>query len=134
MAKLITTLPKEPFPKWGLDFIRPIKLTSHYSNNRYILVATNYVTKWVEVGTLHINIVVITTKLLYDHILTWFGFPLIIVTDQGTNFINDVIHYLTDNFILSHTSSIVYYPQGNGQVESTNKFFNTLFTKLLNDN
>jgi hypothetical protein len=33
MEKLITTLPEEPFQKWGLDFIEPIKLASHYFGN-----------------------------------------------------------------------------------------------------
>ncbi len=47
MAKLIIiTLPEEPFHKWGLDFIRAIKLASCYFGNWYILVAINYATKW----------------------------------------------------------------------------------------
>jgi len=44
-----------------------------------------------------------------------FGCPLTIVIDQGTHLINDTIRNLTDHFILRHISSIVYYPQGNGQ-------------------
>jgi hypothetical protein len=44
---------------------------------------------------------------------------------------NDVIHYLTNHFILKHINSTIYYPQGNGQVEFTNKVFCTLFTKLV---
>jgi hypothetical protein len=52
----------------------------------------------------------------------------------GTHFINDGICYLIDHFILKHISSIVYYPQGNGQTKSTNKVFCTLFTKLMNEN
>ncbi len=36
--------------------------------------------------------------------------------------------------MLKHTSSTIYYPQGNGQVESTNKVFDTLLTKLVNEN
>jgi len=67
----------------------------------------------VEAITLHTNRVVIT-KFLYDHILTWFGYPFIIVTYQGTHFINDIIYHLTDHFILKHTNFIIYYPQGNG--------------------
>jgi len=85
---------EKPFQKWRLDFIEPIKLVSHYSSNRYILVATNYPTKWVEARALHTNIVVVTTKFLYDHILTRFGCPLTIVTNQGTHFINNVIYLI----------------------------------------
>jgi len=88
----------------------------------------------VEVRALHTNIVVIITKKLYDHILTQFGCPLTIITDQGTHFIDNYIIYLTDHFMLKHTSSTIYYPQGNGQVESTNKVFDTLLTKLVNEN
>jgi hypothetical protein len=33
IEKLIIILHEEPFQKWGLDFIEPIKSTSHYSNN-----------------------------------------------------------------------------------------------------
>jgi hypothetical protein len=56
------------------------------------------------------------------------------VIDQGTHFINNVICYLINHFILRHTSSTIYYPQGNGHVEFTNKDFGTLLTKLMNEN
>ncbi len=56
------------------------------------------------------------------------------MTDQSIHFINDVIRYFIDHFILRHTNSIVYYPQGNGHAESTNKVFGILLTKLINEN
>ncbi len=65
----------------------------------------------MEARALHINIDVIIMKFLYDHILIWFGCPFTIVIDQGTHFINEVICYLINHFILRHIISIVYYPQ-----------------------
>ncbi len=95
---------------------------------------TDFATKWVEAKALQTNITNVTVKFLYDHILTQFGCPLTIVIDQGTHFMNDFIHYLIDHFIMRHTNSTIYYPLGNGQIEFTNNFFGTLFTKLVNEN
>jgi hypothetical protein len=53
---------------------------------------------------------------------------------QGFHFINDVIKYLTNHFLLKHVSSTTYYPRGNGKAESINKVLGTLLTKLVRDN
>jgi hypothetical protein len=48
LAKLVTTLLKKPFQKWGLNFIGPFQLASKMSNNQYFLVAIDYATMWVK--------------------------------------------------------------------------------------
>ncbi len=58
-------------------------------------------------------IVVIIKKFLYECILTKFGCPLTIVTNQGVHLINDVIKQ-TYHFLLKHVKSTAYYPQENG--------------------
>jgi len=108
LAKLVITLLEKPFQKWGLDFIRPTKLVSRPSRNWYISVATNYATKWVEAQMFYTNIIVMTTKFLYKHILTRFGCPSTIINNQGTHFVNDVIIYITHHFILKHVLVLLF--------------------------
>ncbi len=59
------------------------------------MVIIDYATKWVEEKTLITNIVVVTTRFLYEYILSRFGCPLTIVTNKGLHFINDIIKYMT---------------------------------------
>ncbi len=88
----------------------------------------------MEARALRTYTLTVIVEFLYECILTTFGCPLTIVTDQGVQFINDAINYLTNHFLLKYMNSTTYYPQGNGQVESTNKVFGTLLTKLVSEN
>ncbi len=69
-----------------------------YIGNKYIIVAIDYVVKWVEAKALKTNTMAVIAIFLYECILTKFGCPLIIVTNQGVHFINDAIKYLINHF------------------------------------
>jgi len=131
LIKLVTTFLEEPFMKWGLDFIGPIKPIGRLIGNKYILIATKYTIKWVEAKALRIDIVIVIVRFLYEYILTKFGCPLTIIIDQGIHFINETIKHLIKQFLLKHVSLTTYYPQGNEQAEFSNKVIGRLLTKLI---
>ncbi len=80
------------------------------------------------------NTIQSTAKFIYEIIITRFGCPIHLVSDQGTHFINRTIEILTQEFMITHHKSTTYYPQGNGQAESTNKTLGRLLAKMVNAN
>lgn len=109
------------FQKWGLDFVGPITPPSKIGQHHYIIAATEYTTKWVEAIATKRNTAQVTAQFMYQNIITRYGLPEELVSDQGTHFLNNVIQELTENCHIQHRFSTPYYPQCNGQAESTNK-------------
>ena len=119
----------EPFQKWVFDFVGPFHPPS-IGDFQYILVATNYYTKWVEAKALCDNIAL--SCFLYENIMTHLGCLVELVSDQGSHFINEVIRNLCQHTLISHRKSRVYYPQANGLAESTNKTLQRILKKIVN--
>ena len=69
----------EPFEKWVLDFVGPINPPS--KQKKYILLCTDYVTKWVEAKALPSATENSVVQFLFEDIFTRFGVPREIVTD-----------------------------------------------------
>lgn len=123
-------LPQLPFEKWGLDYVGPIKPAARGSQARYIIVATYYITKWVEARVVRKVDARSTVRFIYEQVITKFGFPIEMVTNRGIHFINEVITELLGKFMIIHMKSTPYYPRGNGQDESTNKILSGILTKI----
>lgn len=119
--------------KWGLHFVGPTKPIGLNANNNYILAATYYATKWVKTKALHTNTVVVTAQFFYENIFMQFGCLLYLVKNQGTHFLNEVIHYLTNILLIKHRISTTYHPQSDGQTKSSNNFIGMLLMKSVND-
>ncbi|WP_139158387.1 integrase, partial [Enterobacter cloacae complex sp. GF14B] len=98
----------QPFEKWGLDFVGPISPAARSTQSRYIIVATDYVTKWAEARATRKADARSTAKFLFENIITRFSCPFEIVSDNGTHFINGVIKELTTNFMIAHHKSTPY--------------------------
>ena len=64
------------FAKWGSDFVGPIKPPAKGTHAEYIIVATNYPTKWVESKATVKNKARIIAKFLYEYVFTRYGLPI----------------------------------------------------------
>ena len=95
---------QELFERWGLDFISPLKV-SRARHCQYIVVATEYLTKWVEARALPDNFAINMAKFLYEQIVIRYGIPIQLMSDRGGHFVNHVIRLLTTEFKIFHSLS-----------------------------
>lgn len=85
----------EIFDVWGIDFMG--SFPPSYSN-QYILVAVDYVSKWVEAVALPTNDAKVVIEFLKKYIFTRYGTPRAIISDGGKNFINSQLEKLLNKY------------------------------------
>ena len=86
-----------PFSIWGMDVIGPI--TSKASNtHRFILVAIDYFTKWVEVESYARLIKEVVTRFVRNNLVCRFGLLESIISDNARNLNNDIMTELCQQF------------------------------------
>ena len=73
----------EIFNVWGIDFMGPFPISHGY---QYILVAIDYVSKWIEAVACKINDHKIVINFLKENVFSHFGFPSAIISDGGKYF------------------------------------------------
>ena len=78
----------ELFDVWGIDFIGPF-VSSH--GMKYILVAVDYVSKWVEAISLANNEGKSVTAFLKKNIFSRFGTPRAIISDGGLSLLQQIV-------------------------------------------
>ena len=127
----IKKFPK-PFYQVGMDVMGPLPLT--ISGKRYIVIAVDHFTKWVEIRALEQNDAQSIAQFFYEDVICQHGVPEILSTDQGTEFINELLAVLTNTYHIHHIRTTAYHPQGNGQVERVNKTIKDILAKCTPKN
>jgi hypothetical protein len=129
MMPLNPILVIEIFDCWGIDFMGPFPPSFGYL---YILVAVDYVSKWVEAVACKNNDHRTVVKFLKEHILSRFGTPRAIISDQGTHFCNKPFEALMSKYGVIHKVATSYHPQTSGQVELANREIKQILEKTVN--
>ena len=129
MMPLSPILTIEVFDCWGIDFMGPFTNSNKFE---YILVAVDYVSKWVEAIATRTNDHKVVLKFLREHILARFGTPKAIISDQGVHFCNAPFEALMGRYGITHKTSTTYHPQTNGQAELANREIKGILEKTVN--
>lgn len=97
----------ELFNARGIYFMGPFPPS--FGKN-YILVADDYVYKWLKVMTLSTNDAKVVVKFLRINIFAWFGVPRALISDEGTHFLNRLMESLLRKYNVKHKSVTPYHP------------------------
>ncbi|GJR40338.1 reverse transcriptase domain-containing protein [Tanacetum coccineum] len=118
------------FDIWGLDFMGPFPDSK---GNKYILVAVDYVSKWVEAQALPTNDACVVIRFL-RRLFARFRVPKALISDRGTHFCNSQLEKALQKYRVTHKLSTSYHPQTNGQTEVTNRAIKRILERSVGYN
>ncbi|GJW94196.1 reverse transcriptase domain-containing protein [Tanacetum coccineum] len=116
--------------KKGIDFMGPF---SSSRGNKYILVAVDYLSKWVEAKALPTNDDRVVVKFLKS-LFARFGTPRAIISDRRTHFCNDKFAKVMSKYGVTHRLSTAYHPQTSGQVKVSNRGLKRILERTVREN
>jgi hypothetical protein len=101
-----------PFSQWGLDIVGPLPRAP--GNRRWLIVATDYFTKWVEAEPLVHIADADSKRFVWKNIITRFGIPRVLVSDNGSQFTSGPFREFCEQYGIRNHFSTPAYPQANG--------------------
>jgi len=118
----------EVFNVWGIDFMGPFPSSF---GNKYVLVAVEYVSKWVEAVANPTNDSREVIKMFKSTIFPRFGVPRVVISDGGSHFINKLFESLLKKNGVKHKVATPYHPQTSGKVEISNREIKSILEKIV---
>ncbi|CAN6579293.1 unnamed protein product [Malus baccata var. baccata] len=121
----------EIFYVWGIDFMGPFPSSFDFT---YILLAVDYVSKWVEAKATRTNDSRVVSDFIKTNIFSRFGMPRVFISDGGSHFCNRTIQALFKKYNVKHKVSTPYHPQTSGQAEVSNREIKQILEKTVGPN
>ena len=118
----------EIFDLWGIDFMGPFPPSD---GKEYILVAVDYVSKWVEAIPTRTNTHREILRFVTRNIFSRYRCPRAIISDGGSHFNNAHFRALLKRYGVHHRVTTPYHPQANGQVEVSNREVKNILKKII---
>lgn len=116
----------ELFDVWSIDCMGPFPPSY---GSKYILVAVDYVSKWMEEIPSQTCDAKTVIQLFKQIISPMFGVPRAVISNGGSHFIERQIEFILKNYGVTHTTP--YHPQTSGQVEVSNREIKAILEKII---
>ncbi|KAI3691521.1 hypothetical protein L2E82_49884 [Cichorium intybus] len=118
-----------PFYQWGIDIVGPFPEAP--GRVKFLVVAIDYFTKWVEAEPLASISGRTIIKFMWKNILTRFGTPRVLISDNGLQFAENPFRGWCEERNIRQQFTSVAHPQENGQTEVTNRTIVNVIKKRL---
>ncbi|RDX63160.1 pol, partial [Mucuna pruriens] len=128
-------MPQQPIPfcevfdVWGIDFMWPFPVSNGHS---CILLAVDYVSRWVEAIATKTNDTKVVVDFLKSNIFYRFGMPKALISDQGSHFCNRDMSSLLHKYGVVYRIATAYHPQTNDQADVFNKEIKKTLQNMTN--
>ena len=121
-----------PMERIAVDIMGELPETDR--GNKYVLVVSDYFTKWTECYPMPNMEAVTVAKLLVEQLFTRFGVPEQIHSDQGRQFESNLFAEMCKLLQIDKTRTTPYHPQSDGMVERFNKTLCAMLRAYIDEN
>lgn len=121
-----------PMDRIATDILGELPITE--DGNRYILVVSDYFTKWTEAFPMPNMEAKTVAKLIVEEVVTRFGTPRIIHSDQGRQYESELFTEMCRLLGIQKTRTTPYHPQSDGMVERFNRTLTAMLSAYVQEN
>jgi transposase InsO family protein len=118
--------------RWAVDILGPLPLTN--KKNTYLMVVGDYFTKWKDAIPIRNKKATIIAQKFINHIVSIFGVPMQLHSDQGQTFESDVFQEVCKILGIEKTRSTPYRPQSDGMIERANRTIENMLSAFVDQN
>ena len=108
LPMIISDTPSKPFVKISIDFVGPKEVTR--LDNQYILTIQDNFSKYCILAPTKQAMAEEVTRVLTEKLISYFGTPAVIISDQGTHFVNKIMNEFAKAIKINKFCTTAYHP------------------------
>ena len=120
-----------PMERVAVDVLGPLPESDQ--GNKYLLIIADYFTKWTEAFSIHDQEAITVAEILVKEVVSRYGVPLVLHSDQGRNFESNVFAEMCRLLGIQKTRTTALHPQSDDMVERFNRTLEAQLAKFVSE-